>query len=285
MKITIVLSLFLILSKISIATDTLYFAGSIKITKSIAYKYILRFTIDKENQLHGYSLSDPGGPSETKTKISGSFDSVKKTISFQENIVLRSKVDLKSNDLCFVRATLVLNKNKLVETLAGNFSGFKIDKVTECADGKINLINTDRAKVILNTWDEQNKFNDNTKKIALENSGKLLTLSNEKGKSLYITGNTVKLIIWDNGQVDGDKISITLNGINILDNYILTAEAKMIELPLSGNAIDTLKIIALNVGIIAPNTAAIKIETPAEQYPILTKAVLNEVRTIYLTKK
>ena len=285
MKFAIVLSLFLILAKNSIATDTLYFAGSIKITKSIAYKYFLRFTIDKENQLHGYSLSDPGGPSETKTKISGSFDSVKKTISFQENIVLRSKVDLKSNDLCFVRATLLLNKNKLVETLAGNFSGFKIDKVTECADGKINLINTDRAKVILNTWDEQNKFNDNTKKIALENSGKLLTLSNEKGKLLYITGNTVKLIVWDNGQVDGDKISITLNGINILDNYILTAEAKMIELPLSGNVIDTLKIIALNVGTIAPNTAAIKIETPAEKYPILTKAVLNEVRTIYLTKK
>ena len=285
MKFAIVLSLFLILAKNSIATDTLYFAGSIKITKSIAYKYFLRFTIDKENQLHGYSLSDPGGPSETKTKISGSFDSVKKTISFQENIVLRSKVDLKSNDLCFVRATLVLNKNKLVETLAGNFSGFKIDKVTECANGKINLINTDRAKVILNTWDEQNKFNDNTKKIALENSGKLLTLSNEKGKSLYITGNTVKLIIWDNGQVDGDKISITLNGINILNDYTLTAEAKVMEVPLSGNAIDTLKIIALNVGTIAPNTAAIKIETLVEQYPILTKAVLNEVRTIYLTKK
>lgn len=285
MKTTIVLSLFLILAKNSIASDTLYFAGSIKITKSIAYKYFLRFTIDKENQLHGYSLSDPGGPSETKTKISGSFDSVKKTISFQENIVLRSKVDLKSNDLCFVRATLVLNKNKLVETLAGNFSGFKIDKVTECADGKINLINTDRAKVILNTWDEQNKFNDNSKKIALESSVKLLTLSNEKGKSIHVTGNTVKLIIWDNGQVDGDKISITLNGINILNDYTLTAEAKVMEVPLSGNAIDTLKIIALNVGTIAPNTAAIKIETPAEQYPILTKAVLNEVRTIYLTKK
>ena len=285
MKTTIVLSLFLILAKNSIASDTLYFAGSIKITKSIAYKYFLRFTIDKKNQLHGYSLSDPGGPSETKTKISGSFDSVKKTISFQENIVLRSKVDLKSNDLCFVRATLVLNKNKLVETLAGNFSGFKIDKVTECADGKINLINTDRAKVILNTWDEQNKFNDNSKKIALESSVKLLTLSNEKGKSIHITGNTVKLIVWDNGQVDGDKISITLNGINILNDYTLTAEAKVMEVPLSGNAIDTLKIIALNVGTIAPNTAAIKIETLVEQYPILTKAVLNEVRTIYLTKK
>jgi len=285
MKNTIVLSLFLILAKNSIASDTLYFAGSIKITKSIAYKYFLKFTIDKENQLHGYSLSDPGGPSETKTKISGSFDSVKKTISFQENIVLRSKVDLKSNDLCFVRATLVLNKNKLVETLSGNFSGFKIDKVTECANGKINLINTDRAKVILNTWDEQNKFNENSKKIALENSGKLLTLINAKGKSLHITGNTVKLIVWDNGQVDGDKISITLNGINILNDYTLAAEAKVMEVPLSGNDVDTLQIIALNVGTIAPNTAVIKIETPVEQYPILTKAVLNEVRTIYLTKK
>ena len=285
MKIKIVLSLLLIFAKISFATDTLYFAGSIKITKSIAYKYFLRFTIDKENQLHGYSLSDPGGPTETKTKISGSFDSVKKTISFQENIVLRSKVDLKNNDLCFVRATLVLKDNKLVESLSGKFSGFKIDKVTECANGQIKLINTDRAKVILKIWDEQDKFHDNSKKIAQENSGKLLTLANEKGKTLSITGNTVRVTLWDNGQVDGDKIAVSFNGKNILEDYILTAEAKIIEIPLSGNAVDTLKIIALNEGTISPNTAAIKIESSVEQYPILTKAITNEVRTIYLAKK
>jgi len=285
MKIIVALSLFLVFAKISQAADTLYFAGNIKISKTVSYKYYLRFTIDSENQLNGYSLSDPGGPSETKTKISGSFDSVKKTFSFQENNVLRSKVNLKENDLCFVRATLVLKKNKLVESLSGKFTGFKIDKNTECANGQINLINTDRAKVILKTWDEEDKFHDNSKKIARENSGKLLTLSNEKGKTLSITGSTVKLTFWDNGQIDGDKIAISLNGKYILEDYSLTAETKVMEITLSGNALDTLKIIALNEGTIPPNTAAIKIETAVENYPILTKAIINEVRTIYLAKK
>lgn len=285
MKIIVALFLFLMFAKLSNASDTLYFAGNIKISKNTSYKYYLRFTINIENKLNGYSLTDPGGPNETKTKISGSFDTVKKTISFQENNVIRSKVDLKNNDLCFVHATLNIADNKVVETLSGKFTGFKIDKNTACANGLINLINTDKATVILKKWDEQDKFHDNSKKIARENKGKLVTLSNEKGKSLSITGNTVKLTLWDNGQIDGDKIAILLNGKYILEDYTLTATTKVLEIALSGNAVDTLKIIALNEGSIPPNTAAIKIESAVEQYPILTKAIVNEVRTIYLTKK
>ena len=58
-------------------------------------------------------------------------------------------MDLKKNDLCFVNASLVLKKTKLVETLSGKFKGFAADRTTPCASGEIQLINTDRAKVIL----------------------------------------------------------------------------------------------------------------------------------------
>ena len=57
------------------------------------------------------------------------------------------------------------------------------------------------------------------------------------------------------------------------------------ELTLSDKEVDTIKIIALNEGTLPPNTAAIIIESPFEQYPIMTQAKLNEVRTIYLRKK
>ena len=71
----------------------------------------------------------------------------------------------------------------------------------------------------------------------------------------------------------------------VLENYTITSEVKVIEIPLSINEVDTLKVIALNEGTLPPNTAAIQIETSFEHYPILTMANVNEVRTIYLKKK
>jgi hypothetical protein len=59
----------------------------------------------------------------------------------------------------------------------------------------------------------------------------------------------------------------------------------MIDLVLSDAERNVIKIIALNEGTLPPNTAAIKIESELEEYPILTQANVNEVRTIYLKKK
>ncbi|MES1181185.1 MAG: hypothetical protein ABUL44_00165 [Flavobacterium sp.] len=112
-----------------------------------------------------------------------------------------------------------------------------------------------------------------------------ITIVDAKGKEFSITGNKIKLSIWDNGEVDGDRISILLNDKYILENYMVTFSSKIIEVTLSEKETDTLKIIALNEGSLPPNTAAIKIESKFEQYPVITKANLNEIRTIYLRKK
>jgi hypothetical protein len=113
----------------------------------------------------------------------------------------------------------------------------------------------------------------------------VVKIADDKGKEFEITGSRIKLTIWDNGQVDGDRISIMLNGKYLLENYSTVAAPKIIETLLSGNELDTIKIIALNEGTIPPNTAAIIIETPSEKYQILTHANTNEVRSIYLKKK
>ena len=286
MKIFSVLFVFFFLTaNAASAADTLYFTGNIKVSKKVTYKYYLRFTISNDNKLTGYSLTDPGGPNETKTRIFGAYDSLTKIIKFEEKGILRSKVDLQKNDLCFVRASLVLKKNKLFETLSGKFSGFATDKITQCASGEIRLINTDQAKNILKKINEPDATNDKPGITEKNNRNNIIKLSDKKGKEFEITGNKIKLTVWDKGQVDGDRISILLNGKYLLENYSTTAVKKIIETTLSNNAVDTIQIIALNEGSIPPNTAAITIESPFEQYPILTQAKINEVRTIYLRKK
>ncbi len=281
-KIIFIFFLFTIFSSRLLAADTLYFVGNIKISKKVSYSYNLRFIIEKENKIRGYSLSDLGGPNEVKTKIVGTFDSSKMTLTYEEKDVLRSKVDLQKNDLCFVKATLKLKKSKLIETLSGKFTAYEPGKTDACASGEVKLVNTDRVKVLLKKIYGVDETLTNN---GPESKTKPTEISDDKGKEFLVTGTKVKLTIWDQGQIDGDKISIMLNDKYILENYVITATTKVIELTLTNEERNVIKIIALNEGKLPPNTAAIKIESDKEEYPILTQAKVNEIRTIYLKKK
>jgi hypothetical protein len=270
------------------AGDTLYFAGSIMVAKSSSYKYLLRFTVNDNKQLTGYSLTDPKGPNETKAKITGSYDSVAKTISFEEKSILRASQDVKNNSslyVCFVKATLQLKKSKLFETLSGKFNGFQPGNATACASGEIRLINTDRVRRILE--ETQNKTIANTNDSGAKNlDGNIVKVFDNRAKTLDFTGNYIKFIIWDNGQIDGDRISLMVNNKYLLQNYTLDSTVKIIETTLPpGSETDTVKIFALNEGTLPPNTGIIKIQSATEQYPIEVQAKLNEVRTVYLRRK
>jgi hypothetical protein len=256
---------------------------------SKAYNYNIRFTVNEDGKISGYSLSDPGGVNEVKTKITGTFDSTKKILSFTETTVLRSKVDLKKNELCFVKADLKMKKSAAFETLSGDFVGIEPGKTEPCATGVIEIQNTKRIKAALKMVEERDSiktlvkdYKQDRKEFKKDNSTKI---TDTKGKEFLVSSNKVKLTIWDKGKVDGDMITISLNGKIILEKYVLTAQTKIIELTLDNIDINTIKIIALNEGTLPPNTAAIKIETTLEQYPILTEAKVNEERIIYLKKK
>lgn len=152
MKLTLLLSLVLTITlpEYSKASDTLYYAGNIKDTRKISLKYIMRFTVDSLNNVTGYTLTDPKGPYETKTKITGQYDSISKKLSFEETKILRTRIDTTKESVCFVKATLKFKSNKYVETLDGNYIGFTPGITDICSKGEIKLINTDRIKRIEN---------------------------------------------------------------------------------------------------------------------------------------
>ena len=79
-------------------------------------------------------------------------------------------------------------------------------------------------------------------------------------KVITVDAKTLKLSVWDNERVDGDKISLSLNGRWILRNYEIVKEKHEFEIKLIPNQINQLVFFAENLGTIPPNTSAINIQ-------------------------
>jgi hypothetical protein len=102
----------------------------------------------------------------------------------------------------------------------------------------------------------------------------------------YVTVTKKKVIVkvWDHQTVDGDRISLNLNGKWVLENYTLEKKAYVMEIELNpGKNIFVLH--ALNLGKIHPNTAAIIIDDGIKENKIVLESTLETSGTIEVTLK
>jgi hypothetical protein len=86
---------------------------------------------------------------------------------------------------------------------------------------------------------------------------------------------TIKLILWDNSQVDGDSISVYLNNRPIILNYGLIKKKKRIKLELQQGE-NNLVFVANNLGEVPPNTAAIRIRTGYKKHQLISTTTLKQ---------
>jgi len=88
-------------------------------------------------------------------------------------------------------------------------------------------------------------------------------------KTINIDDDKVTIDIYDNGQIDGDTVSIYLNDKLIVSKKMLTAKPINIQLNLEEDA-DTYDVImfAENLGTIPPNTALMIVQTKNKRYEI-----------------
>ena len=267
--------------------DTLYYVGNVKVSKKITYTYKLRFLVQPNNLVVGYSLSDVGGLYETKTKIVGKYDSAANTLYFEEQQILRSKVDTMKSDLCFIKATLAFKQDKMFETLSGKFVGFNPKTSSTCGKGEIKLINTKKIKKILL---DANKIDDAKDVIVFDskdkNTPQLIKIIDIKPKSLLFKESSINITVWDNGIVDNDIISIIANGVYILKNHTLDSVPKTITVTIPNNTDDLkLAVVAVNDGSEPPNTAMVIIQSLSDKYILEIRAQKNEFRTLYLSRR
>jgi hypothetical protein len=96
---------------------------------------------------------------------------------------------------------------------------------------------------------------------ATKNTGiNLITVKQSRVSALIKTIETnqdsVKLVLYDNGEIDGDTVTVFLNGSIIINNLGLTVTPfeKMIAVPSDGSVL-VIELMANNLGAIPPNTA------------------------------
>jgi hypothetical protein len=74
-----------------------------------------------------------------------------------------------------------------------------------------------------------------------------------------IINSTITLDLWDNGEIDGDELSIWLDDQLILDAYVLKAEHKEIILNLEKGKTYNLSVVAISEGEFPPCTAVVNV--------------------------
>jgi predicted DNA-binding protein (UPF0278 family) len=92
--------------------------------------------------------------------------------------------------------------------------------------------------------------------------------------------------LYDNGEIDGDSISLFYNGKLLLTNKKLTDKSISLMLPIDEeNEMNELVMYAENLGLIAPNTALMVVTDGPNRYEIRITSDLEKSGTIRIVRK
>ncbi|MCE3228514.1 MAG: hypothetical protein K0S32_3065 [Bacteroidetes bacterium] len=163
-----------------------------------------------------------------------------------------------------------LTGSMITDTPYGNSIYWVMSKQDDCpaltSNVSVSVIQPTVSYVVRDTTPVKpvlnfNKENLNGKKIAVRHT-------------IHRAENELKIIIWDKNYVDGDKVSIYLNGKLLVKNFTLSKIKKEIILQLEPGS-NFLMMEAINEGTEPPNTAAIGI---TNIYNSIT--VMSDLKTV-----
>jgi len=110
--------------------------------------------------------------------------------------------------------------------------------------------------------------------------GRAVTVS----KKIVVKNSFVTIKVWDHEVVDGDIISLNLNGKWILQNFTLEKAPKEIKVTLNPGT-NYLVLHAHNLGQYSPNTAAIIVDDGVKENKVILQSNLNASGTIQIDLK
>jgi hypothetical protein len=251
--------LFILSANLLNAQETSYnYSGFIQLVDESKIPYQLKFAVKNERIL-GYSISDPFGLDETKSTIVGVVDSG--VFLINEVDIMSSKAVVLDSEFCLLQMNLQLVTEGGVRYLKGEFNGFYTDSVP-CASGEVLLV--DSLSFVKSIIAEQ-ALKEKEKKKELS----VRTLSVESGLSFQTSKNSITLLLWDNGIVDGDVVSVFSNGELVLLDYKVKRRKKKLELSLQ-DGLNSISVKAVGVGLYAPNTTRIQIVGVGKKYEAVT---------------
>jgi hypothetical protein len=148
--------------------------------------------------------------------------------------------------------------------------------VTNAANNKPVTITADATATTIHPKEEE------TSKLMARFS----TRKNIYMETLEVEGDSVRVSFYDNGDIDGDSISILLNKQPVLVNQELSARALNIYLSLdTKSSVNEVSMFAENLGKIPPNTALMIVTDGKNRYEVYLSSTLTQNATVRLKRK
>jgi hypothetical protein len=138
------------------------------------------------------------------------------------------------------------------------------------------------APLTLKSADNTPDKNDDTKKIEASFAKRKSILS----KELIVESDSVELSFYDNGDIDGDSISVFLNNKVVLTHKGLDSKAINIYMKLdSTKEVNEVSMFAENLGSIPPNTALMVVTDGVNRYEVYMSSSLTQNSAVRLRRK
>lgn len=241
------------------------FIGAITVKGAKPYSYKIEFS-DSIGHINGYSITDLEGKDQTKTKITGFFNQKSKHFQFRETKLISTKSKINRDSFCYIHANLTLKEKKGNKFLTGTFIGFRPDRKTICGQGNMTLFcrngllqqfqkmgpKADTLLKILNQLESNETALKKDNPIPLKTN---LVLQAGDSQAIYCPAAKVLIEIWDNGKIDGDKVTIQQNGKIIASQLLLTNNKQQFNIVLTRNQSERLVFNAVHEGAEPPMTA------------------------------
>lgn len=222
--------------------------------------------------------SDGEGGNATH-RFNWTFDEAAQRLDFQELEITEESVP--SWRWCMKSGSLFFKKEENRLSLTGDWSGYIEgfdEKTGPCAPGKLYVEqpilfqNETAAKpgepakpdpVEIKTYETKTKRDVDVERV------------------LEVRSKTIRIRVWDNGTVDGDVLSLFLNGEQIVKNYRVTRQKHetIVKLDKPTNFII---LHALNLGSISPNTVAVSVDDGVEEQVVIISSNLDKSGAIMI---
>jgi hypothetical protein len=274
--------LFLLLSvNLGFSQNTFSYLGTLVLSDNTPISFSLELQ-EYNGIVNGYSITNINTPDETKSEISGLYFKKDKSFQLQETQILQTKSEAALNTFCYINMNLNLKGKFGSKRVQGTFKGNFLDS-TECASGKVILMERTKLEKKIEKIKKkvEKKYNEKYQDTSLVKRTEIL----KDGDDFTINweGNKLRLFIWDANMEDGDKITLSINGNIILDDFETTNKRKKIKYKLAEGE-NIIEIKATNLGSSPPNTSRIELVDNKTKYPIITQLELGKTAIIKIIK-
>jgi hypothetical protein len=104
-------------------------------------------------------------------------------------------------------------------------------------------------------------------------------------ETVTVESSTINIELYDNGEVDGDSVSLIYNGKVLLAHKRLSEKAISLDIIVPDNSINELVMYADNLGTLPPNTSLMIVHDGSKRYEVRITSDLSKSGTIRFVHK